>query len=115
MRQRELLALKWQVVDSENSRPSVRRTVTVSEGRILLGEPKTEKSRRTIQLARRIERVERLGDFHKDQGIVFASKLGSSTNPTDARAQVRMGASTSCRVTKGFAMLDGDAGAKSGA
>lgn len=42
MRQGELLALKWQDVGLENARLSVRRTITVSEGRILLGEPKTK-------------------------------------------------------------------------
>jgi integrase len=42
MRQGELLALKWQDVGLENDRLSVRRTITVSQGRILLGEPKTK-------------------------------------------------------------------------
>lgn len=42
MRQGELLALKWQDVGLENDRLSVRRTITVGQGRILLGEPKTK-------------------------------------------------------------------------
>src|SRR5215218_6040556 len=50
MRQGELLALKWQDVDLENAKLSVRRTITMSGGHILLGEPKTKKSRRTIRL-----------------------------------------------------------------
>src|SRR5215208_3154892 len=41
MRQGELLALKWQDVDLENAKLSVRRTLTMSNGRILLGELKT--------------------------------------------------------------------------
>ncbi|MEJ7841798.1 MAG: hypothetical protein WKF95_08505 [Rubrobacter sp.] len=57
---------------------SVRRTVTVSEGRILLGKPKTKKSSRIIRLteaavralrghlARQIGHVERLGDLYRD-------------------------------------------------
>src|SRR5918997_978168 len=50
MRQGELLALKWQDVDLENATLSVRRTITKSGGRLFLGEPKTKKSRRTIDL-----------------------------------------------------------------
>jgi integrase len=82
-------------VDLENSRLSVRRTFT--EGRILLGEPKTKKSRRTIRLtkaairalrwhlARQIGYVECLGDLYRDQGLVFASEVGSPMNPTNLR------------------------------
>lgn len=56
----------------------MRRTVTVSEGRILLGKPKTKKSSRIIRLteaavralrghlARQIGHVERLGDLYRD-------------------------------------------------
>jgi integrase len=47
MRQGELLALKWSDVDLENATISVRRTITKSGTRLLLGEPKTKKSRRT--------------------------------------------------------------------
>jgi hypothetical protein len=50
MRQGELLALKWSDVDLENAVISVRRTLMKSGGCLLLGEPKTKKSRRTIQL-----------------------------------------------------------------
>ncbi len=50
MRQGELLALKWPDVDLRDGRVSVRHTITKSGGRLLLGEPKTAKSRRTITL-----------------------------------------------------------------
>jgi integrase len=50
MRQGELLGLKWRDVDLENATVSVRRTLTKSGSRLLLGEPKTKKSRRTINL-----------------------------------------------------------------
>ncbi len=50
VRQGELLALKWQDVGLENATLSVRRTIVRSGGRLLLGEPKTRKSRRTIDL-----------------------------------------------------------------
>jgi integrase len=57
MRQGELLALKWQDVDLENATVGVQRTVTKSDGRLLLGAPKTKKSRRTIQLTEAAVRV----------------------------------------------------------
>jgi integrase len=97
MRQGELLALKWQDVDLENAAVSVRRTITMSKGRILLGELKTKKSRRTIRLtdaavqalrdhlAHQVEEIGRLGDLYKDQGLVFASQVGTPINPTNLR------------------------------
>jgi len=97
MRQGELLALKWQDVDLNNAKLSVRRTITRSGGRILLGEPKTKKSRRTISLTdtgisvlrehldRQMGQIERLGDLYKDQGLVFASEVGTPVNPTNLR------------------------------
>ncbi len=97
MRQGELLALRWQDVDLENATVSVRRTMTKSGGRLLLGEPKTRKSRRTIRLtgaavetlrghlARQIGEIERLGDLYEDAGLVFASEAGTLFNPTNLR------------------------------
>ena len=97
MRQGELLALKWQDVDLENGKLSMRRTLTKSGGRLLMGEPKTKKSRRTISLgagairalrahlARQMEDVQRLGDLYRDEGLVFASKVGTLINPTNLR------------------------------
>src|SRR5215211_2119972 len=97
MRQGELLALKWQDVDLENAVVSVRRTITMSGGRILLGEPKTKKSRRTIRLTEaavralrehldwQLGQIGRLGDLYKDQGLVFASEVGTPMNPTNLR------------------------------
>ncbi len=99
MRQGELLALKWQDVDLENARLSVRRTITMSGGRILLGEPKTKKSRRTVRLtdaavralrghlARQLEWIGRFGDLYRDEGLVFASEVGSPMNPTNLRTR----------------------------
>jgi integrase len=50
LRQGELLALRWQDVDTENAVVSVRRTLTRSGGRVVFGDPKTKKSRRSIRL-----------------------------------------------------------------
>src|SRR5215218_9116687 len=97
MRQGELLALKWQDVDLENATLSVRRTLTRSGGRLLLGEPKTKKSRRIIALTeasvralrehldRQMEDMQRLGDLYRDQGLVFTSEVGTPINPSNLR------------------------------
>jgi integrase len=97
MRQGELLGLKWQDLDLENATLSVRRTLTKSGGRLLLGEPKTKKSRRTIQLteaavralrehlSRQMREIERLGDLYQDEGHVFTSEGGTLINPSNLR------------------------------
>ena len=71
----------------------------MSEGRILLGEVKTKKSRRTIRLtdaadaalrghlARQLEWIGRVGDHYRDEGLVFASEVGSPINPTNLRTR----------------------------
>ena len=97
MRQGELLALKWQDVNLENTTLSVRRTITKSGGKLLLGEPKTKKSRRTIQLTgsavralrehlpRQMSEIERLGDLYTDEGLIFTSEGGTLINPSNLR------------------------------
>jgi integrase len=97
LRQGELLALKWRDIDLENATLSVRRTVTKSGGRLLLGEPKTKASRRTISLtgaavrtlrghlARQVEEIGGLGDLYRDDGLVFASEVGTVMGPTNLR------------------------------
>jgi integrase len=97
MRQGELLALKWQDVNLENATIGIRRTLTKSGGRLLLGETKTKKSCRTVRLtetvvrslrehlARQMEDIGRLGDLYKDDGLVFTSGVGTVINPTNLR------------------------------
>lgn len=97
MRQGELLALKWQDVDLENAKLCVRRTLTKSGGQLLVGEPKTGKSRCTIRLTemavqalkshldRQMEEMEILGDDYKDEGLVFTSEAGTLITPTNLR------------------------------
>jgi integrase len=50
LRQGELLGLKWEDVDLRDGVVRVRRTLARHKGRLVLGEPKTKKSRRTVQL-----------------------------------------------------------------
>jgi integrase len=97
MRQGELLGLKWEDVDLEGGVVRIRRTLTRNKGRLLLGEPKTKKSRRTVRLTetaaqtlrehleRQLEEIERLGDLYRDQGLVFTTQVGTPINPTNLR------------------------------
>jgi integrase len=95
MRQGELLGLKWEDVDLANGTIHVRRILTRKGGRLLLGEPKTKKSRRTLQLASHAlgalkahckaqleERMAHMG-LWKDHGLVFATQIGTLVNPTN--------------------------------
>jgi integrase len=50
MRQGELVALKWDDVDLEDSLLRVRRTLTHADTTSIIGEPKTKNSRRTSRL-----------------------------------------------------------------
>ncbi|PLS82609.1 MAG: site-specific integrase [Actinobacteria bacterium] len=97
MRQGELLALRWQDVDLENAVASVRRTLTRSGGKVVFGEPKTKKSRRSIRLTsqavealrshleRQLQDMEILGDRYQDQGLVFTTDTGAPINPSNLR------------------------------
>jgi integrase len=99
MRRGELLGLKWSDVDLKNASVRVRRTLTRTDNgkRVVLGDPKTKKSRRNIRLTpqavealrehltRQTEDIERLGDLYKDQGLVFAAGTGGPINPSNLR------------------------------
>jgi integrase len=97
MRQGELLALRWQDVDLENAVVSVRRTLTRNGGKVEFGEPKTNKSRRSIcltpqavdalrsHLQRQLRDMEILGDRYQDQGLIFTSDTGAPINPSNLR------------------------------
>ncbi len=97
MRQGELLGLKWEDVDLENGLVWVRRTLTRNGGRLVLGEPKTKKSRRTVRLTdaavnalrvhlrRQLDEVERLGDLYEGRGLVFATQSGTLLHPSNLR------------------------------
>jgi integrase len=97
LRQGELLGLKWEDVDLENGLIRVRRTLTRYKGRLLLSEPKTRRSRRTVRLtepavgalrehlACQIVQMEALGDLYRDQGLIFATQKGTLVNPSNLR------------------------------
>ncbi|MBV9453191.1 MAG: site-specific integrase [Rubrobacter sp.] len=99
MRRGELLGLKWEDVDLDDSIVRVRRTLTRTDNgkRIALGEPKTKKSRRTVRLTpRAVEALRRhrarqakeklnAGGAYQDQGLVFAGEVGNLINPSNLR------------------------------
>jgi integrase len=97
MRQGELLALKWDDVDLERGVLRVRRTLTHSDKTFILGEPKTNKSRRTIRLttsavqalkvhlSRQLEEMERMGSLYQPGGLIFATEAGTIINPSNLR------------------------------
>jgi integrase len=97
LRQGELLGLKWDDVDLEDGVIRVRRTLARHKGRLALGEPKTKRSRRTVQLTeaavealeghfgRQMMQRDCLGDLYEDQGLVFATQRGTLVNPTNLR------------------------------
>jgi hypothetical protein len=98
MRQGELLALRWQDVDLMNGTLSVRHTLTRSGRRVVIGEPKTKKSRRSLYLTpravealeahleRQLREIEILGDRYKDRRLLFHGygRSDQSVKPTQA-------------------------------
>ena len=97
MRQGELLALKWDDIDLENSVVNVSRTLTKDKGKLLFGEPKSAKGRRRVDLtkaaveslrnhvSRQMDEIARLGDLYQDQGLVFTTDTGAPVNPSNLR------------------------------
>ncbi len=84
-------------MDLEEGVVRVRRTLTRHKGRLLLGEPKTKRSRRTVRVsetavealtkhqARQVGEKKHLGELYRDQGLVFATQRGTLVNPTNLR------------------------------
>ncbi len=98
MRQGELLGLKWEDVDLTVNAIRVRCTLLRTKARVVLGEPKTKKNRRTVHLTGAVSRpveeylghqlkeMERLGDLYRDQGlVVFTTEAGTPIKATNLR------------------------------
>jgi integrase len=99
LRQGELLGLKWEDVDLEEGVVRVRRTLTRHKTRLLLGESKTKRGRRTVRisetaveaealkkhLAHQMGEKKHLGELYTDQGLVFSTQRGTLVNPTNLR------------------------------
>jgi len=97
LRQGELLALKWEDVELEDAVLRVRRTLTRTGGKVDVGPPKTNKSRRSIglttsavealrdHLVRQLEEMEEMGSLYHPGGLVFANESGGIINPSNLR------------------------------
>ena len=84
-------------MDFQDGVVRVRRTLTRHKGRLVLGEPKTKRSRRTVQLTeaavealeghfgRQMVQRDCLGDLYEGQDLVFATQRGTLVNPTNLR------------------------------
>ena len=98
MRQAEILGLRWQDVDLDARRLRVRQTLQRIGKEIVIKEPKTERSRRTLALTpslvtalvahRDRQEFERksAGKDWQETGLVFTSTIGT---PLDARNLTR--------------------------
>jgi len=98
MRQAEILGLRWQDIDLEARHLRVRQTLQRVGKEIVIKEPKTERSRRTLALTPSLvaamlahrDRQEferkRAGADWQETGLVFTSTIGT---PLDARNLTR--------------------------
>ena len=94
LRRGELLGLRWQDVDLNEGRLTVRQEIVRKSKGTLVKAPKTEKSRATISLSRGVVEVlkkhkarqaqERLlmGDQYHDGGLVFTTFEGKPLDPS---------------------------------
>ena len=93
-RRGEVVALNWSDIDFNQQKISINRAAIVAEeGKLVLKEPKTAKSQRTITvptiLMRQLELyidwqnelIYQLGDLYHDQGFLFAKEDGDIMNP----------------------------------
>lgn len=98
MRQGELFALKWSSVDLERATLQVRGTLQRIDSKLVITEPKTPRSRRSVALptvvvdtlkrhrARQVEERLRLGPAWEDNDLVFPNTIGG---PLDAISFLR--------------------------
>jgi integrase len=93
MRRGELLGLRWQDVDLDTGRVSVRQTLTTVSNEVAFSEPKTARGKRSIALdgvtinalrtwrARQAEERLAFGPGWHDTGLVFSREDGSLIHP----------------------------------
>jgi integrase len=105
LRPGELLGLSWADVDLDAGRLTVRRSLKRERGVLKLGNPKTRKSTRTLEVPPLIvvalrshwvrRAAERLaaGSLWTENDLVFATQLGTPTDPSNLRR-------STARITK---------------
>lgn len=97
LRPGEVLGLTWTAVDFDSRRLTVIQALRREPGRLYLGDPKTKKSRRTLDLPapvvhalrahRTRQAAERLaaGELWEDHDLVFPSSRGTLMDPRNFR------------------------------
>jgi integrase len=92
LRQGELLGLKWEEVDLEGTKLSVRRSLKVTDQGLVLGPTKNKASCRSVPLNRsavaalKVHRLRqneerlRLGQLWEDQDLIFPNRVGKPIN-----------------------------------
>ncbi len=93
MRRGQSLGLKWEDINLKAGTLQIRRTLTTLRGSSTLMVPKTTTSRRNMKLTvgateglkkhleRQLEEIERAGNLYRDDGLVFATRVGTLINP----------------------------------
>lgn len=93
IRRGEALGLRWQDLDIDNARISIRQTLLAVRHTPLYGQPKTKRGKRNISLDaatlatlrshRKARAVERLaaGSAYQDADLVFATEVGEALHP----------------------------------
>jgi len=106
LRKGEALALRWDRVDLDAGTLKVAATIGRVEGRLLISEPKTDRSRRTVPLSPAIvpmlrkhktaQTAERLraGNQWTNSGLVFTTELGGPVDPRNLLRLVEAAAKT---------------------
>lgn len=93
LRRGELLGLRWDDADLERGTLRVGRALVREGGRHTLGETKTRRGRRLVNLTprtvavlkahrkRQLEQRVELAGMYEDHGLIFASEIGTPLNP----------------------------------
>jgi integrase len=97
LRPGELLGLTWTTVDFDEGRLTVLRALKRERGILIIGDPKTPRSTRTLDMPQRVsvavkshrsrQAADRLaaGRMWMDHDLVFASEVGTPVDPSNFR------------------------------
>ncbi|MGA8296726.1 MAG: tyrosine-type recombinase/integrase [Acidimicrobiales bacterium] len=97
LRKGEVFGLRWSDVDFKDGVISIAQALSRVDSRLVLGPPKTERSRRKVNLPREVatslrthktrQATERLalGDAWQDTGLVFTNEIGAPLDPSNFR------------------------------
>jgi integrase len=104
MRRGEALALHWSDVDLDAGVLAVRGTLGRVGGKLIISEPKTDRSRRSVPIApplvamlrahhitQQAER-EAAGNQWTDHGLVFATEFGTAVDPRNVLRTIQIAA-----------------------